>query len=121
MATMGGYCKAYPIERFREFSGWSENAQNARSEKQQVDGQEVEKVRELTGHLYLQENFTVTDGIFIDENIIFDQVTPEWVSYCKETLEFEVPDYAVADEGDEGEADGQPAGETGGTLEASSS
>ena len=24
--------------------------------------------------LYLQENFTLTDGIFIDENIVFDDI-----------------------------------------------
>lgn len=113
MAEMGTYCKAYPIERFREFGGWSENAQNARKEKQLVDGQETEQVRDLTGHLYLQENFTVTDGIFIDQNIIFDQVTPEWVSFCKETLKFEVPeDDSVSDDVKEEAADEAPTGET---------
>ena len=24
MANMGSYCKAYPVERFREYSGWKE-------------------------------------------------------------------------------------------------
>jgi len=24
----------------------------------------------------------ITDGIFIDENIIFSDVTPEWIEYC---------------------------------------
>ncbi|HEX8090572.1 MAG TPA: hypothetical protein VF762_17060 [Blastocatellia bacterium] len=95
MAQMGKYCKAYPIPRLRAFNGWSENAQNARREKRQIDGSEVEAPRELTDDdfLYLQENFTVTDGIFIDENIIFDNVSPEWIEFCKEDLKFEVPDY----------------------------
>ena len=91
MSTMGKYCKAYPVDRFRQFSGWKENAAQARKEKREVDGNEVEVPREIDDHLYLQENYTVTDGIFIDENIVFDEVTPEWMNYCRETLKFEVP------------------------------
>jgi hypothetical protein len=97
MATMGRYCKAYPIDRLREFSGWSENLNNTRLEKKQVDGQEVEARRELTDddYLYLQENLTVTDGVFLDENIIYDNVTPEWEDFCRNVLQFEVPVYEV--------------------------
>ncbi|PKO23427.1 MAG: hypothetical protein CVU38_04110 [Chloroflexi bacterium HGW-Chloroflexi-1] len=97
MATMGKYCKAYPIKRLREFSGWTEKAENARKEKQTgADGKEVDMIRALTGndYLYLQENYAVTDGIFKDENIIFDQVTPEWIAYCHEALKFEIPSFA---------------------------
>jgi hypothetical protein len=92
---MGKYCKAYPIPRFREYQGWSEKAENVRKEKKVVDGKEVEVARQLTekDHLYLQENYVVTDGIFIDEHIIFDNVTPEWIEFCKNTLRFEVPVY----------------------------
>jgi hypothetical protein len=95
MAKMGKYCKAYPINRFREFSGWIENTENVRKEKQQVNGTETEVLRELTDkdHLYLQENFVVTDGIFLDENVIFDNTTPDWIDFCKNSLNFEVPTY----------------------------
>lgn len=93
MATMAKYCKAYPVDRFREFSGWTENLQNLRKEVRTVDGKEVESTRPLAedDFFYLQENYVVTDGIFVDENIIFDNVTPEWVDFCKNTLKFEVP------------------------------
>ena len=95
MTKMGSYCKAYPVEMFRAFSGWEENAQNLRKEKKEIDGKEVEERRELSenDHFYLQENLVVTDGIFIDENIIFDNITPEWEAYCKDDLKFQVPDY----------------------------
>ena len=94
MANMGIYCKAYPIGRLREFSAWTENSQGTRREKKELDGRDVEVARELTNDdfLYLQENFTVTDGIFLDENIIFDQVTPEWIDFCKGALNFSLPD-----------------------------
>jgi hypothetical protein len=95
MGKMGKYCKAYPITRFREYKGWMEKTENVRREKKIVDGKEVESDRQLTekDHLYLQENFVVTDDIFIDEHIIFDEVTPEWIGFCKDTLKFEVPVY----------------------------
>ncbi len=90
---MGRYCKAYPIQHFRAYPRWTENTDNLRREKTESEGQEVLVKRELTedDYLYLQDNYVVTDGIFIDENIIFGDVTPEWIEYCKETLKFEVP------------------------------
>ena len=98
MAKMGKYCKAYPIQRLREAQGWHENTDNLRKEKQLIDGVETMVVRQLTENdfLYLQENFQVTDGIFIDENIVFAEVTPEWIAFCKDTLKFEVPVYEAA-------------------------
>jgi hypothetical protein len=88
MSNMGKYCKAYPITRLREFGEWQEHSQNARNEN--------DVPRQLTDadFLYLQENFVATDGVFIDENVIFDNVTPEWIDFCKNVLKFEVPDYA---------------------------
>ena len=95
---MGRYCKAYPITRFREFSGWTEAAENARKEKQLVDGKEIEAVRTLTDadHLYLQEDLTVTDGVFLEENVVFSNVTPEWQEFCTDTLQFAVPAFRAA-------------------------
>ena len=95
MATMGKYCKAYSLKKLREFNQWTERIENARKEKKEVDGNVVEIDRKLTDDdfLYLQENYVVTDGIFMDENIIFDNVTPEWKDFCKTTLLFEIPVY----------------------------
>jgi hypothetical protein len=95
MATMGRYCKAYPINRFREFKDWTENQQDARNERPQIDAREIEQKTESTesNYLYLQEDFIVTRNIFKDEEIIFDRVTPEWIEYCKSALKFEIPVY----------------------------
>lgn len=105
MPKIGNYCKAYPVERFREFSEWTENLQNLRKEKQLVDGKEVPVTRQLEEEdfFYLQEDFTVTDGIFLEENVIFDKVTPEWIDFCKNTLEFEVPVFEPATAGSQTE------------------
>jgi hypothetical protein len=94
MSSMGKYCKAYLLKQLRQFPNWSENLENIRQE--QLDG-EIAHPRELTDDdvLYLQENYVVTDGIFKDEHIIFDHVTPEWQQFCHDVLHFEVPDYAL--------------------------
>jgi len=84
MSIIGKYCKSYKLSRFRQFRGWTEKTENSRRIRKEVDGETVEVPRQLTDddYVYLQGNFTVTDGIFIDENIIFDHVTPEWKEFC---------------------------------------
>lgn len=88
MATLGKYCKAYPLAQLRQFTGWKEKAENARRVSKEVNGDMVTVVRELTDadYVYLQTDFTVTDGIFIDENVIFSDVTPEWIEFCRNVL-----------------------------------
>ncbi len=95
MAKKGRYCKAYPVTRFREYGNWTENTQNRRKEEREIDGKKVEVLREgpHSDFFYLQEDFVVTDDIFIDENIIFANITPEWIDFCKNTLNFEIPIY----------------------------
>ena len=93
MAEMSKYCKAYYIKELRAFDGWAEKAENARPEETD-NGETVARTLTDDDFLYLQENYVVTDGIFKDENIIFDGVTPDWIEYCQTTLEFEIPEYA---------------------------
>ena len=95
MAIMGKYCKAYSLKKLREFSQWTERSENTRKENKAIGGKEVEVSRELTENefLYLQENYVVTDGIFKDENIIFDNVNSEWKDFCENSLKFEIPVY----------------------------
>ncbi len=60
-----------------------------------MNGEEIEGARTLSDEsiVYLQENLIVTDDVYKEENIIFDDVTPKWEKFCKEKLEFEVPDF----------------------------
>jgi hypothetical protein len=95
MPNMGSYLKAYPIKSLREFPGWTERLANARTPDDDEDSSVPRTLTDDT-FVYLQENYVVTDGIFLDENIIFDSVTPEWIEFCKNTLALEVPDYAEA-------------------------
>ena len=82
MAQLGRYCKAYPIKRFETFPGWSIKAENLKKESD-TPRQLGEK-----DYFFLQENFVVTDGIFVDQNIVFDQITDDWKSFCARELKF---------------------------------
>jgi hypothetical protein len=94
MATMGRYCKAYPIDQLRRFPGWEEKVENLAPLENEEDGSQQPRTSLADDdYLFLQENYIVTDGIFLDENIIFDKVTPEWQAFCTTELRFEIPDY----------------------------
>jgi hypothetical protein len=94
MAKMGRYCKAYPAERLREFGGWSDGAQRLGFNNGMQASGEDNPAEIESDFLYLQENYVVTAGIVIDEQVIFDNVTPEWVEFCKNRLHFEAPNYS---------------------------
>lgn len=99
MGKMGRYCKAYTLSQMREFEGWRENAEAFR--KPEPDDDETEADAPATEGdrvVYLQENYTVTDGIFLDENVIADNVTPEWIDFCRSRLNFEVPEDELSDD-----------------------
>src|SRR5262245_40288187 len=92
MATMGRYCKAYPKERFKEFSSWKENRIDLNLEKSKGPEEKEEAGLEDDSDYYLlHEDFTVTEGIFMDEKIVFSSDSSEWAAFCKEVLKFEVP------------------------------
>ena len=95
MAEMGKYCKAYLLKDLRAFDEWIEKPENPHQGKKEVDGEEIETIRKLTDEsiVYVQENHVVTYGIYKDENIIFDNVTAEWIEYCQQSLKFEIPEY----------------------------
>jgi len=88
MSTLGKYCRAYPLSQLRQFPGWVERADEARKVRKEIDGEIVEAVRTLTDedYVYLQLDYTVTDGIFVNENVIFNDVTPEWIEFCQRVL-----------------------------------
>jgi len=70
------YCKAYHVKDFRQFAGWSEG------DKQLSDDDVV----------FLHEDYTVTESIWPNENVIFNNVTPEWQDFCDTVLGFKAPD-----------------------------
>ena len=42
--------------------------------------------------VFLHQDFTVTQSMWLNTRIIFNQVTPQWVVFCQEVLKFQVVD-----------------------------
>ena len=97
MADMGRYCKAYMLNDLSRYPGWMPKIENMRPADEPVDGAEADTPRSLTDDcfLYIQENYTVTDGIFMDEYVVFDDVTEAWQRFCRDELGFEIPAYML--------------------------
>lgn len=93
MAKMGKYCKAYMVERFREYGAWSEKP------AAKPNGSATAAASEESKYLFLQDSYIVTKGVYSDEMIVFDSVTEEWIAFCHEKLKFEIPDFIKASAG----------------------
>ncbi len=79
---MSRYCKAYKLGDLRKFPSWSDAA---RDNEKELNNDSI---------VYIQENTSVTTNpldLDNDEDYIFDKVTPEWETFCKDELKFEVP------------------------------
>ena len=86
------YCKAYYLEELRRFPQWTESRINWK-EKTDFDSDETdEKDFADSDVVFIHQDFTVTESMWHDENVIFNQVTPEWEAFCANMLQFKVPD-----------------------------
>jgi len=80
------YCKAYHVKDFRQFAGWSESRINWKKSADEAEEFGDDDV------VFLHEDYTVTLSIWSNENVIFNNVTPEWQDFCNTSLGFKVPD-----------------------------
>jgi hypothetical protein len=77
---MHNYCKAYHLRDLRQFPSWET--------RQQED-------EDLTDDtiVYLWDDFTaVKSPVLPEQGVLWQAVTPEWEVFCKETLNFEIPE-----------------------------
>jgi hypothetical protein len=100
MANMGSYCRAYYARDFAAFDGWRPELSRLRPAVGELDGREVHVQRDRLADddiLYLQEDFAVTDGIFLDEHVVFADAGPGWRAFCTGELGF-APEVEAAGE-----------------------
>ena len=81
---MGIYCKAYLLRDLRAFPGWRERTIVGSDGATRVFGDD--------DVVYVQDNHVVTDGIFKDENVVFDAVDAAWLSFLTGPLGFAIPE-----------------------------
>jgi len=89
------YCKAYHLRDLRRFPGWAESKINWKDKSKNGDVSD-QKGNEQTFSsddiVFLHQDYTVTYSMWHDENVIFNQVTPEWEEFCVAELKFKTPD-----------------------------
>jgi ankyrin repeat protein len=89
------YCKASHLKDFRQFSSWSESKINWKEDKNDTDDGDETKDgdKEFSGDdiVFIHQDYTVTQSMWHNENVIFNNVTPEWKKFCAEVLKFKVP------------------------------
>jgi hypothetical protein len=78
MANIGRYCKAYLLSNIRRYPEWKNGNASALADDSIV---------------YVQENYSVTEDVFIDEKVIFDGADDTWKKFCTNELQFSIPDY----------------------------
>jgi ankyrin repeat protein len=85
------YARAYLLGELRKFSDWREEKINW---KETVPADENGNAREPSDDdvVFLQQDLTVTELIWPGENVIFNRITPGWVDFCTQELQFKVPD-----------------------------
>lgn len=85
------YCKAYELAALRQFPDWKENntngTENGNGAANGFDQQFAED-----DIVFLHQDFTVTRSMWHNEDVMFDQASPEWKEFCTNVLEFKVPD-----------------------------
>ena len=77
---MRKYCKAYHVKDLRQFPAWDKATQGD------------EELTEDTV-VYLWDDFTVVKSpVLAEQGVLWQDATPEWKAFCKETLQFEIPE-----------------------------
>jgi len=85
------YCKAYYLKDLRNYSGWSEDRIEWKG--REINGEkDVEEPLTDEKVVFIHQDFTVTESVYHNENIIFNKVDSDWKEFCSNSLSFKVPD-----------------------------
>jgi hypothetical protein len=88
------YCKAYHLEDLRQFPDWVESKINWTETDPGDAGNTSHGGQGFFDDtiVFLHQDYTVTQSMWHNENVIFNQVTPAWKGFCATALKFKVPD-----------------------------
>lgn len=78
------YCKAYTLRDLKKFQDWDSKALSSANDL--ADDTVV----------YIQDELKVTTNALEmdkEEDFIYTDINDAWKTFCKETLEFEIPDW----------------------------
>jgi hypothetical protein len=85
------YCKAYYLRDLRQYPALTESRINWKDDQEGGDSGGDGPFPE-DKLVFIHQDFTVTESMWHDENVIFNTVDEGWQEFCLNTLKFKVPD-----------------------------
>lgn len=84
------YCKAYRLAELRQFPRWSERRINWKDR----DNGDGHSGGNFSGDkiVFIHQDFTVTESMWHNENVIFNDIDADWKEFCANALKFKVLD-----------------------------
>jgi uncharacterized protein len=83
------YCKSYYLNDLRKYPLWSESRINWNKSGSDDESGEPFPDDKI---VFIHQDFTVTELMWHNENVIFNNVDSAWEEFCSSTLKFKVPD-----------------------------
>lgn len=80
------YCKAYLLQDLRRFPEWHDARVLGDSDKSSLNDEAV---------VFIHPDFNVTATIYAPENVAAPP-SPSWIAFCKDVLQFSVPEDLMA-------------------------
>jgi uncharacterized protein len=74
------YCQAFPVGQLRRFTAWKESSS--------TNGHRSLADEDL---VFLHQDYSVTESMWHNENVIFSDESPAWREFCTNELGFKVP------------------------------
>ena len=91
-STQRKYCKAYRLSELRRYPAFTESKTEKQATRDQSNGSAEQSELSADDIVFIHQDFTVARSMWEHEDVIFDQVTPEWIDFCSRELSFKVPD-----------------------------
>lgn len=86
------YCKAYLTRDLAKFDGWRPDLSNLLPTTDPQGELQPRTALQDDDILFLHQDFSVTDGAFLGEHVVFHSDDDTWQSFCREVLSFAIPD-----------------------------
>jgi uncharacterized protein len=83
------YCKAYHLRELRQYPAWAERRINWKQRENSSDSEAPFPEDKI---VFLHQDCSVTESMWHNENVIFNDVNSDWEAFCLSSLKFKVPD-----------------------------
>lgn len=78
------YCRAYHLRELRAYDDWEESGEGDAQDSAESLGEE--------DVVYLHQDYTVTRSMWHGEDVLWDEITEDWVTFCQDQLDFAIPE-----------------------------